>query len=318
MAGTGEEQVVPTRIVCELKELKKSYDALHKEWDYQQEQIDRAEEELQNLKFQLLSQSQYCAHVGSVIGNLIWKGARDPKFSEALLDSNLRRDFLYIISDALLSFMETYALELPPGCTEEAQFILSIVGAVANMAACPAGRQVLSGSDAARQLMIEFITYLPILPLPSGNKLKQLMLMALYNVSINKRGLRFLQQKTDHAEKLVQALGYVMRSDTAPEPRLTALRLLQSLTCDVASPVVIDCIDESISLPDLRWLLKNRATDDETKEVCKQIEDNLERARQRHGMKGRCTGAVPFDGCSFVRAQGELKPGNAVDKPWDR
>ncbi|XP_049828996.1 heat shock factor 2-binding protein-like [Schistocerca gregaria] len=302
MAGRGEEQVVPTRIVCELKELKKSYDALHKQWDYQQEQINRAEEELQNLKFQLLCQSQYCAHVGSIIGNLIWKGARDPKFSEALLDSNLRRDFLYIISDALLSFMETYALELPPGCTEEAQFILSIVGAVANMAACPAGRQVLSGSDAARQLMIEFITYLPILPLPSGNKLKQLMLMALYNVSINKRGLRFLQ---DHAEKLVQALGYVMRSDT-------------SLTCDVASPVVIDCIDESISLPDLRWLLKNRATDDETKEVCKQIEDNLERARQRHGMKGRCTGAVPFDGCSFVRAQGELKPGNAVDKPWDR
>jgi hypothetical protein len=60
--------------------------------------------------------------------------------------------------------------------------------------------------------------------------------MALYNTSINNDGLRFLQQQKD----LLSALAREVKKDTVCcELKLMALRLLQSLTCQIPSATVL-------------------------------------------------------------------------------
>jgi hypothetical protein len=64
----------------------------------------------------------------------------------------------------------------------------------------------------------------------------RVLLMALYNTSINKDGLSFLQQQKD----LLSALAHEVKRDTVHcEVKLMALRLLQSLTSHIPSATVL-------------------------------------------------------------------------------
>lgn len=78
-----------------------------------------------------------------------------------------------MVNGSLESFMETYNLTLPDVTTNEMQFILSLVGVVANMAATPDGRQFLVTDPNGRELINLMINILPIIPLDSGDCLKR-------------------------------------------------------------------------------------------------------------------------------------------------
>lgn len=145
------------------------------------------------------------------------------------------------------------------------------------------------------------------MPVPSGNSLKRLLLMVLYNMSINQKGVRFLQEQ----EELVPVLGCSLRCDSVPEPRLMTVRLLQSLTNDVPNLLLFDDMQEHV-YESLEDLAKGGGADPETTRIANLVYDNLERAKMKFGLgpAGRCVGGVPYDQCSYVKAQGTLSPCN--------
>jgi hypothetical protein len=155
-------------------------------------------------------------------------------------------------------------------------------GIVTNIAATPAGRQFLVTNSNGKELLEQFNRLLPVIPAPSGNCLKRyvhvasiicnenitiqramwqnegnpelcilcrLLLMALYNVSINHSGLKFLQQQTD----LLAALAHGLKTDDIYELKLMELRLLQALTCDIPNGTVLKDILKHVCEP-CTWL----------------------------------------------------------------
>lgn len=69
--------------------------------------------------------------------------------------------------------METYRNSLPDVTTNETQFILSLVGVVANMAGTADGRQFLVTDPNGRELVNQLLTLLPHIPEESGDSLKR-------------------------------------------------------------------------------------------------------------------------------------------------
>ncbi|XP_067013401.1 heat shock factor 2-binding protein [Anabrus simplex] len=281
----------------ELEELRLKYESLQTEWDSQQEHLGRLQGDMYKLRNQLQHQSQFCASLGAVMGNLIWKASRIPQVVDMLLSGNKVGEFLNIVNGTLMSFMETYDSQMPGQCADESQFIMAMCGIVTNIAASPAGRQFLVMSPNGKELLESFVNILPSVPCPTGNCLKRLLLMALYNISINQYGLAFLQEQKDILPAISQSLQY----DSTVELRLMSLRLLQSITYEIPTQQLLEEILENVSMDTVEEMCSTG--DGETKAVAQEILDNIERARQKFGVSnaGRCQKTVPFNRCYFVQ-----------------
>lgn len=70
---------------CGYEDIKCKYENLQVEWDKQQEHLGRFQGEVYKLRNQLQHQSQFCASLGSILGNLIWKASRMPTVVDMLL-----------------------------------------------------------------------------------------------------------------------------------------------------------------------------------------------------------------------------------------
>ncbi|XP_069696424.1 heat shock factor 2-binding protein-like [Periplaneta americana] len=261
----------------ELLELRQKYEHLQHERDSQQEHLGRMQAELFAVRNQIQRQSQFCASLGAVMGNLIWKASRLPVVIDMFLSGNKVGDLLNIVNGSLISFLETYESCIPGQCTDESQFIMSVCGIVTNIAAAPAGRQFLISSSNGKELLEQFCRVLAHIPLPSGNALKRLLLMALYNTSINENGLRFLQQQ----QYLLSAITQDLQINTTSELKLMSLRLLQSLTYDIPNKSVLNGILKEVSLEMLQPM--TQSSEAELKNVVGDIIDNINKALKKYG-----------------------------------
>nr|CAD7462884.1 unnamed protein product [Timema tahoe] len=292
------------------EELKTKYRRLQTEWDSQQEHMGKMQAELFQLRTQMQQQSQFCASLGAVMGNLLWKSSRLPSVVDLMLSGvsqtcykahafwgqsdmlqgtcslgsvrhvtrhmlsgNKVVEFLSIMNGSLVSFLETYSTNMPASSTDESQFIMSLCGVVTNIAASPAGRQFLATNEKGKELVAQIIRILPGIPTPAGNCLKRLLLMTVYNVSINQCGLSFLQEQ----KELSEALSHGLRNDTSQELKLMSLRVLQSLTYEMEDLGVLRDLERILPLP----LIEDMTVlgDPEMKTVAKDILGNLDRAR---------------------------------------
>nr|CAD7590774.1 unnamed protein product [Timema genevievae] len=315
------------------EELKTKYRRLQTEWDSQQEHMGKMQAELFQLRTQMQQQSQFCASLGAVMGNLLWKSSRLPSVVDLMLSGsdmlqgtcslgsfrhvtkhmfsgvsqtcykahalwgqsdmlqgtcslgsvrhvtrhmlsgNKVVEFLSIMNGSLVSFLETYNTNMPASSTDESQFIMSLCGVVTNIAASPAGRQFLATNEKGKELVAQIIRILPGIPTPAGNCLKRLLLMTVYNVSINQCGLSFLQEQ----KELSEALSHGLRNDTSQELKLMSLRVLQSLTYEMEDLGVLRDLERILPLP----LIEDMTVlgDPEMKTVAKDILGNLDRAR---------------------------------------
>lgn len=299
-----------TDLHTELEDVHHKYANLQRDWTSQQENIGHMQAGLFRVRNQVQQQSQFCASLGAVMGSLIWKASRIPAVVDVLLSGNKVADFLAIVNGSLISFMETYETSLPNQCAEESQFILSMCGIVTNIAATPAGRQFLVTNTNGRDLLEQFNRILKVIPEPSGNYLKRLLLMALYNTSINNDGLKFLQQQKD----LLSALAREVTKDTVCcEMKLMALRLLQSLTCHIPSATVLTDMMKHIPLEVIQQVTK--CSDPETKNVVQEILNNITSAQHQYQTKHNqsrpvCSGAYGDNPFGHKRVEGNSKSSN--------
>jgi peptidoglycan hydrolase CwlO-like protein len=74
-----------TELHNELVYLHQKYENLQNEWDSQQEHMAQMQAELFKVRNQMQQQSQFCASLGAVMGNLIWKASRTPPVVDMLL-----------------------------------------------------------------------------------------------------------------------------------------------------------------------------------------------------------------------------------------
>lgn len=95
---------------------------------------------------------------------------------------NKAEEFLQITSRTIESYFETYGEEVNKESSDEFQFVLALTGTITNIAAAAQGRDFLVSKDSGRALIDSFVTVLGVSTAGKNVKLRNLILMALYNI----------------------------------------------------------------------------------------------------------------------------------------
>lgn len=216
------------------------------------------------LTSQLSQQTEYSSSMGAACATLLWRVSRSDDAVQTLLTGVKVDEFLEVVSTTV----ETYAQLFTDGnmstfssSTDESHFMLALCGVITNVAASAYGRELLMSKDCGRRVVDVFLNAVYNIPPKLASKLKNLMLMSVYNVSINQKGFKYLRSKPS----LIAQLAWLVQSERDDaECRLNALRLVQSMLFDdnnSPSTIIIHEAREVLSEEVLCRLATDRCTD---------------------------------------------------------
>ncbi|XP_014484844.1 PREDICTED: heat shock factor 2-binding protein-like [Dinoponera quadriceps] len=196
------------------------------------------------------------------------------KFSTSSLQSKLG-EFLSIVDGTFSAFVNTYKISLPPTNNVEYKFIIGLLGIVTNLSASPEGREFLITNFSGREFVRKIIQLISELPSDSGSSpLKRLMLMVLYNVSVNKTGLQYLLES-----RVGDSLSHCLRDkSTVEEMQLLCLRVLQSVTYDLTEPRYIQDLNAAIPIDMIETIACSKR--DNLSDIAKQVIEHLRNYEQ--------------------------------------
>uniref|UniRef100_A0A3B5MU33 Uncharacterized protein n=1 Tax=Xiphophorus couchianus TaxID=32473 RepID=A0A3B5MU33_9TELE len=204
--------------------LQSRLEAAHSECQKEREEKLLLREQLWQSGAELQQQADFCSTLGSAACSLLWSGSSREE-TVALWLGKLP-SFLTVAAQTLESFVKSMDDEIKtqPGDhnSQEHQFVLALVGTITNIAAVTPGRDFLSSSG--HVLLDTLMKLLQLMRPAVFPKLKVLMLMALYNVSISIKGLKFIIENKD-----LIPLIWTLLDDEHWEVCLHCLRLLQSV-----------------------------------------------------------------------------------------
>uniref|UniRef100_A0A3Q0SLV7 Heat shock transcription factor 2 binding protein n=1 Tax=Amphilophus citrinellus TaxID=61819 RepID=A0A3Q0SLV7_AMPCI len=187
-------------------------------------QTGRLSSEKLLLREQLQQQADFCSDLGSAACGLLWSCS--VKEDTVLLWLGKLQAFLAVAAQTLESFVksldEDMTTQTDDHNSHELQFVLAVAGTITNIAAVTKGRDFLSSS--AHVLLDTLMKLLKLMKPGIFPRLKVLMLMTLYNVSISLQGLKYLSEN----QGLIPLI-WTLLDDGQWEVCLHALRLLQSL-----------------------------------------------------------------------------------------
>ncbi|XP_062866573.1 heat shock factor 2-binding protein [Trichomycterus rosablanca] len=183
-------------------------------------------ERLWESREQLQQQAEFCTGLGAATCTLLWSASRKEEAVRDILADGKLEPFLSVAGQTLESFVKSLDEEEKPQeqnyNSHEHQFVLALAGVITNLAAVTCGRDFISSS--AHVLLDTLMQLLGLMKPGVFPKLKVLMLMALYNVSISVTGLTYISE----SPALLPLLTTLLK-DQDSEICLQALRLLQSL-----------------------------------------------------------------------------------------
>ncbi|XP_030634810.1 heat shock factor 2-binding protein [Chanos chanos] len=186
-------------------------------------------EQLWECREQLQQQAEFCTMLGAASCTLLWSTSRKEEAVRDILADGKLEPFLSIAGQTLESFVksldEDAKTQHQDYNSHEHQFVLALAGVITNLAAVTCGRDFLATS--AHVLLDTLMQLLALLKPGVFPKLKVLILMALYNVSINIKGLKHISESPGLLRHI-----YGLLDDRDSEVCLHALRLLQSLLLD--------------------------------------------------------------------------------------
>ncbi|KAM9567363.1 heat shock factor 2-binding protein isoform 5-T5 [Guaruba guarouba] len=132
--------------------------------------------------------------------------------------------FFTITAQTMESFVKSLSEDMKQQDldSDENQFVLALAGIVTNVAALACGREFLVSSS--RELLDTMMHLLGDMKPGLCTKFKVLMLMSLYNVSINLKGLKYISESPGFIPLL-----WWLLNDPDTEVCLHVLRLLQSV-----------------------------------------------------------------------------------------
>ncbi|KAJ8004162.1 hypothetical protein DPEC_G00155920 [Dallia pectoralis] len=236
----GQEQ---EELKMECQHLRSRLDAAQSECQREREEKLVLREQLWESREQLQQQAEFCTELGAVSCTLLWSAStKEEAVKDILAEDNLK-SFLSMAGQILVSYVKSLdgeaKAEEKDSNSHEHQFVLALTGVVTNVAAVTSGRDYLSGS--AHVLIDTLIQLLELLKPGVFPRLKVLMLKALYNVSINVKGLKYISEFPG-----LPSLIWTLLADGDNEVCLHALRLLQSLLLDEAVVALVPLHDDTL------------------------------------------------------------------------
>ncbi|XP_020747189.1 heat shock factor 2-binding protein isoform X3 [Odocoileus virginianus] len=172
--------------------------------------LERKEQELEQLRMD-------CEHFRARLESMQVDSVREKK------DKALK--FFNITGQTMESFVKSLDGDVKELDSDENQFVFALAGIVTNVAAIASGREFLVNSS--RVLLDTILQLLGDLKPGQCTKLKVLMLMSLYNVSINLKGLKYISESPGFIPLL-----WWLLSDPDAEVCLHVLRLVQSVVLE--------------------------------------------------------------------------------------
>lgn len=179
---------------------------------------------LHEAKQQLLQQAEYCTEMGAAVCTLLWGVSSNEEAVKTILGGSKAAKFFTITAQTMESFVKSLSEDMKQQDldSDENQFVLALAGIVTNVAALACGREFLVTSS--RELLDTMVQLLGDMKPGLCTKFKVLMLMSLYNVSINLKGLKYISESPGFIPLL-----WWLLSDPDTEVCLHVLRLLQSM-----------------------------------------------------------------------------------------
>ncbi|XP_069328343.1 heat shock factor 2-binding protein [Eulemur rufifrons] len=182
-------------------------------------------QQLNEAKQQLLQQAEYCTEMGAAACTLLWGVSSSEEVVKAILGGDKALKFFNITGQTMESFVKSLDGDVKELNSDENQFVFALAGIVTNVAAIACGREFLVNSS--RVLLDTILQLLGDLKPGQCTKLKVLMLMSLYNVSINLKGLKYISESPGFIPLL-----WWLLSDPDAEVCLHVLRLVQSVVLE--------------------------------------------------------------------------------------
>ncbi|XP_077870159.1 heat shock factor 2-binding protein-like [Saccoglossus kowalevskii] len=226
---------------------------------YEQEKEDKfaTQCELSELNKQLSEQSEYCASLGSAICTLLWRVSKHEDSIQLFLVGSKVDEFLVMVHHTLESYIATYHDELPEEDTDEAQFVLALSGIITNIAASAYGRDFLVTNSNGQILINTMTSILSQTPITHSAKLRNLILMCLYNISINQKGLKYILS----IQGMIPLLAWLVTEEKESDNQLHTLKVIQSLIIEPDNIEVIHQVNEVLPVEKLEKFAKSRHPD---------------------------------------------------------
>ncbi|ELU06255.1 hypothetical protein CAPTEDRAFT_200462 [Capitella teleta] len=220
----------------EIQQWKESYESMIAERDQHRQECLHLQKDLNETAQELTQQSEYCASMGAACATLLWRVSRCEESIQAILSGSKVEQFLALVSSTLLSYVTACATKTDPAnapsdpedLSEETHFVLALSGVVTNIAASSFGRNFLMSNEHGKHLVDAYLKILAEAPDDECADLKILLLMCLYNISINMKGLKYLQSQPD----IISLMTWMVRESKRNEVRQHSLRIIQSLLSD--------------------------------------------------------------------------------------
>ncbi|XP_075909217.1 heat shock factor 2-binding protein isoform X3 [Petromyzon marinus] len=257
-----DKEVEKLRLDCE--HLRAKLDIALGDCQKEKEDKLKARRQLSDAQRQLEQQADFCTSLGAVVCTLLWRVSR----SECKV-----KEFFTLASQTVESYVKSMPgdFKTEDAGGDESQFVLAMAGIVTNIAATACGREYLMSMPGGKTILDVFLQILMELSTGQCIKFKTLILMTLYNVSINTSGLLYLAEK----QGMVKLLCWLLEGEQDAELRCHALRLIQSLLLEPGtSQEVADGVRSCLPEHFLQSLVANRHV--ELRDAAKELHEDLQ------------------------------------------
>ncbi|XP_033106204.1 heat shock factor 2-binding protein-like isoform X2 [Anneissia japonica] len=219
--------------------------------------------ELQEISQQHNLQSDYFASMGSTYCTALWRVSQNEQAVPKV------GDLFQFVSQTLKSYIETYHDDMPAEESTEAQFACSLCGIITNIAASSFGRDVLADNPEGMQVIDTMMSMLIDAPTKGASQMKNLILMSLYNLTINKKGFKYITTKTS----ILDPLATLLKEECGPELKLHSLLLIQSLITEHDNINFLQSARKLLSTVTLDKLCRSQCSD--VRKVAMEIQQDL-------------------------------------------
>uniref|UniRef100_A0A8W8HLQ4 Heat shock factor 2-binding protein n=1 Tax=Magallana gigas TaxID=29159 RepID=A0A8W8HLQ4_MAGGI len=261
--------------LAEISYLRTRCETAVTECQQEKQENIRLRHEVEVLTQQLSQQSEYCSGLGAACCTLLWRVSRSEDTIQSILIGSKVEEFLTLVSNTLNSYVITYKSDWPGMDSDESQFVHGLCGVITNIAASAFGRDFLITNPRGRQLVDTFISVLEEAPHGKSARLKNLILMALYNLSINQNGIKYLSSKRG----IIKLLAWLLQEEVATENQVNSLRLVQSLISVESNLNLIHQLLEELPRHVLQELEKDKNR--EIREFAREISSDIQ-SQVRH------------------------------------
>uniref|UniRef100_A0A2K6A8Q0 Heat shock transcription factor 2 binding protein n=1 Tax=Mandrillus leucophaeus TaxID=9568 RepID=A0A2K6A8Q0_MANLE len=178
-------------------------------------------QQLNEAKQQLLQQAEYCTEMGAAACTLLWGVSSSEEVVKAILGGDKALKFFSITGQTMESFVKSLDGDIKELDSAENQFVFALAGIVTN-SILPLGHMSISFVANTHR-----VVHGTLLRLGLCEFFQWLMLMSLYNVSINLKGLKYISESPGFIPLL-----WWLLSDPDAEVCLHVLRLVQSVVLE--------------------------------------------------------------------------------------